>query len=336
MPMLTQAQQMRENAVLNNYVEAVDEYVPAPGQFINTMPEYVEGDTPEIMAAKCTTILQANSTGDTDGQGIICLGAYGGYITFHFDHSIANLEGNDLRIVGNAFNEVGSTVGGSSEPGIIMVSKDVNHNWLPDDPWYELAGSADVDSVGKVVYNYSITYRYLPMEATPWTDNRGEDGTVPRNGYHKQDYWPLWLNASELTFSGTLLPKSGIRSMTGFIQLFYREGYVDNRPDDTTFDISHAVDTNRQPIDLDFVDFVRIYCATNQQYPIIGETSTELRIAEDLHLDASIEAITNATANIIELDLPSTPIHCYDLTGRSVTPRKPGMYIVNGKKLLLK
>ena len=124
--------------------------------------------------------------------------------------------------------------------------------------------------------------------------------------------------------------------MTGFIQLFYREGYVDNRPDDTTFDISHAVDTNRQPIDLDFVDFVRIYCATNQQYPIIGETSTELRIAEDLHLDASIEAITNATANIIELDLPSTPIHCYDLTGRSVTPRKPGMYIVNGKKLLLK
>ena len=336
MPMLLPAQQLREKTAFDSFVEAVDDYVPAPGQFINTMPEYDEGDTPETMAAKCTTILRANSTDDADNQGLICLGAYGGNITFHFDHSVANLEGHDLRIIGNAFNQAGSTVSGSSEPGIIMVSKDVNHNWLPDDPWYELTGSADVDSVGKVIYNYEITYLRRPMESLPWTDNQGQEGTVDRNGYHKQDYWPQWLDASELTFSGTLLPKSGVRSMTGFIQLFYREGYVDNRPDDTTFDISRAVDGNRQPVHLDFIDFVRIYCATNQQYLMVGETSTEIRIAEDLHLEASIEAIKQATLGITELSTNPTLLRCYDLTGCPTTPSQRGMYIMNGKKYFLK
>ena len=31
--------------------------------------------------------------------------------------------------------------GGSSEPGIVLVSKDTNGNGLADDEWYELAGS---------------------------------------------------------------------------------------------------------------------------------------------------------------------------------------------------
>ena len=335
-PMLMQAQQLREKTDYDRFVEAVDEYVPAPGQFINTMPEYVEGDTPETMAAKCTTILRANSTDDVDNQGLICLGAYGGYITFHFDHSVANIEGNDLRIIGNAFSEAGSSVSGSSEPGIIMVSKDVNRNWLPDDPWYELTGSADVDSVGKVIYNYEITYLRCPMEATPWTDNQGQEGTVARNGFHKQEYYPLWIDAESLTFSGTLLPKSGMSSTSGFVQQFYREGYVDNRPDDVTFDISRAVDADRQPVQLDFIDFVRVYNATNQQYPMVGETSTEIRIAEDLHLEASLDAIEQAASGITDLRVSSTTLPCYDLTGRSVTPSQRGIYIINGKKIFIK
>ena len=81
----------------NPYILAVDEYVPAPGQFINTMPEYVEGDNAASMAQKCTEYL-ANDAGKT-----VCLGAWGGYITFHFDHPVVNVEGvMDLYIKGNA------------------------------------------------------------------------------------------------------------------------------------------------------------------------------------------------------------------------------------------
>lgn len=321
------AQQKRNKTVYNAYVEAVDEYVPAPGQFTNAMPEYEEGDTPATMAAKCTTILVANSTGDEDNMGLVGLGPYGGYVTFHFDHSIANIEGQpDIKIVGNAFAETGNDKGGSSEPGIIMVSKDVNHNWLPDDPWYELSGSADVDSVGKVVYDYEITYGKAPMQNIPWTDNQGGSGAIARNMFHSQEYFPQWIDTDALTFRGTLLPKSGMKSTTGWIQLFYRSGYVDNRPDDVTFDISNAVDGNRQPVQLDFIDFVRVYSATNQAYPMIGETSTEVQIAEDFHLDASLEAI-NHIASAIRSTASGHPtaVDRYQLDGRRQLTGRRGL-----------
>jgi len=323
------AQQKRDKTEFNAFIEAVDDYVPAPGQFINTMPEYEEGDTPETMAAKCTAILVANSTGEDDNSGLVCLGGYGGYITFHFDHSVANIKGQaDFRIVGNAFAETGNTKGGSSEPGIIMVSKDVNHNWLPDDPWYELSGSADVDSVGKVVYGYEITYRKSPLQNIPWTDNQGNSGAVNRTPFHQQEYFPEWM-ADELTFRGTLLPKSGMRSTSGYIQLFYRSGYVDNRPDDVTFDIGNAVDEQRKPVNLDFIDFVRVYCATNQAYPMIGETSTEVAMAEDNHLQASLEAIQQSSSGIVAATIGQPVVRaCYDVEGRQLSIARRGLSIV--------
>ena len=332
-----QAQQKRDKSSYNAYIEAVDEYMPAPGQFINIMPEYEAGDTKEKMAEKCATILKANSTGDKDNHGLVALGAYGGYITLHFDHSIANVEGSaDLKITGNAFAEAGNDKGGSSEPGIIMVSKDINHNWLPDDPWYELSGSADVDSVGKVDYNYEITYTRKPMENIPWVDSQGQSGEIARNPYHNQEYFPLWIDDAQLQFRGTLLPQSGVKSTSGFIQLFYRCGYVDNRPDDTLFDIANAVDADRQPVDLDFIDFVRIYCATNQGYPMIGETSTEVEIVEDAHLTESLALIGSATGiDAVHMQNRADGV-CYDLTGRKVTPTHRGLYIRNGKKFIVK
>ena len=332
-----EAQQKRDKSSYNAYIEAVDEYMPAPGQFINIMPEYEAGDTKEKMAEKCATILKANSTGDKDNHGLVALGAYGGYITLHFDHSIANVEGSaDLKITGNAFAEAGNDKGGSSEPGIIMVSKDINHNWLPDDPWYELSGSADVDSVGKVDYNYEITYTRKPMESIPWTDSKGQSGVIARNTFHNQEYFPLWIDNDELHFQGTLLPKSGTVSKTGYIQLFYRCGYVDNRPDDTLFDIADAVDADRKPVDLDFIDFVRIYCATNQGYPMIGETSTEVEIVEDAHLTESLALIDSATGiDAVHMQNRADGV-CYDLTGRKVTHTHRGLYIRNGKKFIVK
>ena len=97
------------------------------------------------MAQKCTELIADNA------GGMVCLGAWGGYITFHFDHPIANVTGNmDLYISGNA-------ISGNAEAGIVMVSQDTNGNGLPDDIWYELSGSADVDSMN-TVYGYEITY----------------------------------------------------------------------------------------------------------------------------------------------------------------------------------
>lgn len=288
----------------SKYIKAVDEYVPAPGQFINTLPKYEEGDDAAAMAAKCTAAIADNK------NDMITLGAYGGYVTFHFDHSVANVKGQrDLYIKGNAFE-------GSAEPGIVMVSKDVNGNGLPDDPWYELSGSADVDEPENVVYGYEITYTMDAMNNVPWTDNQGASGTVERNSFHKQEYFPLWLS-SPLTFKGTLLPKNAVDQSgngTRWVLSSFRYGYVDNLANSdiegNSFDISWAVDADRKPVELDAVDFVRVYCAENQMAGWLGETSTEVCGAEDLHLEASVDAAKEA-AKVATFENISVPEEGY-------------------------
>ena len=271
----------------SKYIQAVDEYMPAPGQFVNTLPECTADDTPASVAAKCTEAIADNNS------GLVTLGAYGGYITFHFDHSIANLPGQrDIYIKGN-------TYAGNSEPGIVMVAEDTNHNGIADDPWYELAGSADTDSAALMVYNYEITYTPNPLGDIGWTDNQGRSGVVERNTFHTQEYFPLWHDGP-LHFSGTLLPRNAEDQSRGTTQYWmlnaFRYGYADNVANTDTlgcnFDIGWAVDNRRQPVHLDHIDFVRVYSAENQICGWIGETSTEVSGAEDLHLEASLEAMS--------------------------------------------
>ena len=200
------------------YISEVYDFMPAPGQFTNTIPEYENGDTQASMNAKCKEYLAGQARGS-----MVCLGAYGGYIVFGFDHAVANKPGEyDLKIYGNAFAASGRDDGGSAEPGIVMVSYDANGNGIPDDAWYELAGSDYSKST--TFHNYEITY-YKPAGSEPdstyirWTSNDPADpmGYVERNQFHRQDYWPGWAEGNTLTFRGTRLATtpSGKREATG-------------------------------------------------------------------------------------------------------------------------
>ena len=68
----------------------------------------------------------------------------------------------------------------------------------------------------------------------------------------------------------------------------YDWGYVDNHPNDyadlNSFDISWAVDSQGNPVHLPAIDFVRVYTGVNQYCGWLGETSTELCRARDLHI----------------------------------------------------
>ena len=115
------------NAQNSPYIKRVFEYRPAPGQYINELPPYEAGDTPETMRAKA----QANLA--DDNKVMISLGGYGGYVVVGFDHPIVNVAGlADFKVLGNAFwantnpNPDAPRRGGSCEPGIVMVSVDVN------------------------------------------------------------------------------------------------------------------------------------------------------------------------------------------------------------------
>ena len=271
----------QESSTYSKYISQVFDYLPAVGQFTNKLPAYVDGDTQTEMTAKAGKALIGEK------PSMITLGGYGGYVVFGFDHTILNQKDKrDFKVLGNGF-------AGSSEPGIIMVAYDKNKNGKPDeDEWYEIAGSEYSNPT--TIKNYTITYHKPTVEdskATPeyikWEDNQGKSGYKAKNTFHKQPYYPIWFGQNQLKFSGSLLAnnyteKNGI--WTGK-QLAY--GYADNaanNSEDSNIDIDWAVDKNGNPVKLMGIDFIKVYTATNQEAGWLGEISTEVAGAYDLHL----------------------------------------------------
>lgn len=301
-----------ENATA--YITQVFDFMPAVGQFTNSLPKYEEGDTQESMNQKVLAAIGNNN------KGMISLGGFGGYVTVGFDHTIENRPGlRDFRVLANAFYSAANPnpdapVGGSCEPGIIMVAYDKNKNGQPDeDEWYEIAGSAHNNPTGEAWYtmakengndvnlytDYEITY-YRPekepetaKEKTQyirWEDNKGNFGYKVKNAFHNQPYFPQWIKENKLTFRGTCLPQNGIdESGQGSYYVLYKfhYGYADNETnanEESAIDIDWAVNSKGQKVHLPGIDFVKIYTGVNQENGWLGECSTEITSVEDLHI----------------------------------------------------
>ena len=262
----------------------VFEYTPAPGQFINELKTGgFDGTqtTPEAAIAYATKRME--------NELFVSLGGFGGYIVVGFDHSIDNTGGYDFGIKGNSFK-------GSSEPGIVWVMQDKNGNGLPDETWYELAGS----ETGKpeTIQNYSVTY-YRPTEPhkpVQWTDSEGNSGQIDYlMAYHTQNYYyPLWIEEDSYTLTGTCL-KARNYDQSGkgvyWVNAEYDWGYADNfSPTDRLtndsnanadtnanhFKISDAIDENGKPVNLKYIDFIKVQVGVNTKSGWLGEVSTEV------------------------------------------------------------
>ncbi len=273
--------------VKTNHISKVIDYHPAPGQFTGEKAYLPTGKTPEMVTYD--EVLARISDMLVNSSGTISLGGWGGYITLGFDQPIKNVSGSyDFKVYGNAYyNSQYVGIGGNSEPGIVLVSQDVNANGIADDPWYELAGSEYHNS--KTIRDYEITY-YKPNPLNGdvmWRDNQGETSYIPRNSYHHQSsYYPLWENKDELTFRGSRLPDNGEFISSNYLLYAYAFGYADNHPNDSeysNFNIDWAVDAAGNHVDLNEIHFIRIYSAVNQVNGWIGETSTEVSGVENLH-----------------------------------------------------
>lgn len=270
----------------------VYEYTPAPGQFINELKTGgFDGSqtTPEAAVAYAENRMSETDANGNPNPNWVSLGGFGGYIIVGFDHSIDKSGDYDLGILGNSFK-------GSSEPGIVWVMQDENGNGLPDDTWYELAGS----ETGKeeTIQNYSVTYYRPsgPQMPVQWVDNQGNSGEVDYlKQFHKQDYYyPLWIKEDSYTLTGTCLnarnyDASGNGSY--WVNVEYDWGYADNfssidrlsgdgnanaSANANHFKISDAVDFECKPIDLKFIDFVKVQVGVNAKSGWLGEISTEV------------------------------------------------------------
>lgn len=317
------------------YINKVYEYCPAPGQFVNDYPRFSQGDTADSMLAKASEYVVGNA------RSALSLGGFGGYIVFGFDHKIQNIKGKmDFQVLGNAFASERRTVrpGGSSEPGIIMVSEDTNGNGIPDDTWYEIAGSEYFKKTTKK--NYTITY-FRSNDNIRWTDSDGKSGTIDRNQWHTQDsYYPMWIAKDTMSFTGTRLADNyaneGTKAKPYYVQYFYDYGYADNLPNDSAMskiDIGWAVDADGNAVNLSGIDFVKVYTGVNQKCGDLGETSTEVAGAIDLHL-AGGDIDSPVTTGITPLQnsqraMLNPDCKIYNINGqRIVNPVNGSIYII--------
>jgi len=262
------------------------EYFPAPGQFIN-LP-YL--GTPE--AAHNITI--------ADNQ-LVSLGSFGGSITLGFSAPVYNHPdhpyGIDFTIFGNAFP-------GSSEPGIVWVMKDLNNNGLPDDRWYQIAGSEYFNPLTK--QHYRLKWKSARDGSAVWTDEANNTGTLRKNEFHLQSYYPeqevfCEYPPDSVVFEG---PHLGIFASTSDEKTILPPlafGYADNMgmvrntaltvPDNPytpevqegcggdPIDISWAVDSAGKYVDLDRIDFIKITTGSLMITGQLGELSTEVGFA---------------------------------------------------------
>jgi len=199
------------------FISEVLEYTPAPGQLINVAP----WGTPE-------------GTLSIEGgvNGSVCLGAFGGYLVFRFEHPVENDPQNpfgvDFTIFGNPLPEW-------SEPGVVWVMKDENENGEADDPWYELAGSDHWFS--STQKDYQVTYSNPGGDLAadiPWQDQWGTSGTVRANNIHTQPYYPLHdsfpaIDPDSYTLDGTLIKGLVYEHPSGMRSIRRAFGYADNQ-----------------------------------------------------------------------------------------------------------
>lgn len=279
------------------YISHVMDYVPAPGQFINSMPWG-------------TPVSAASLVGGVNGS--LSLGAFGGSVVFRFDEAVENHPDNpygiDFTIFGNATTEW-------SEPGVVWVMKDENKNSLPDDTWYELAGSDYHFSTS--LKDYEVSYTNPGGEEArdvPWSDKFGNSGAIKANSIHTQPYYPFSdsfpvIPEDTYELSGTFILGAVDVDHPPLIKSLRRSfGYADNQvrgteshtvPDNPytsevensggdAFDIAWAVDDAGTYMELDQIHFVKVQNGVLHEGGWLGEISTEITGAVDVAPDNSI------------------------------------------------
>ncbi len=279
------------------YIIAENENAPATKMMITVYQRNEEFDTPTAVDDYlCLASQYTNNSNSAFGNygvmpertligktqagtgELISLGNFGGYIVYRFDDLIYNDPKNPY---GTDFVINGNTMGGAgfSEPGNVLVSQD-------GETWYTLAGSDHYNN--NALWNYTITYTSNDKLKAEWTDSTGASG-ISYN-FPSEDGYPLfnWTedNKNSITVSGTLLVAEGTDPYGSRTAAFPNWGYVDTGykglnpyiggQAGEVFDLSWAVDENGQPVNLDWVKYVKVQTASNVDGGSIGEKSTEI------------------------------------------------------------
>jgi hypothetical protein len=214
-------------------------------------------------------------------------GSAGGYWVWKVEHRESYL------ITGNPMSNW-------SEPGVVLVMEDNNHNGVPDEIWYELKGSDDdASSAYKslVTRRYSLSYfngggaGYVneygqTIRGIFWVDCKGRTGRIP--GGWPGEWGVPGSDNEQVTYTGTLLRDDGQIATGSYGGLDnFKWGYVDSAgiyQDWNRFYVSNAIRADGTPVTLTDVRFIKVQTAAFRYGGIFGDISTEIKNADFMGL----------------------------------------------------
>lgn len=207
-----------------------------------------------------------------NNAGAHSLGTPGSFIVLGFDTPIhddpLNPMGLDFIVYGNAFWVGGDPQRRWQEPALIEVSRDVNGNGLPDDPWYVIPGSRGLSSAilpgGIGQPDPPLAGAVLnPAAPSAQQHDWGYADLSPT----QQEYLDNYMRPDD-PFTVGLTPRSG---------------------GGDAFDIAWAVDAEGNPANLTHIDFIRISSFIGASVPGLGLVTPEIdavaAVAADVDTD---------------------------------------------------
>lgn len=276
---------------------AVLDFDPAPGQFVND-PLYVD-------PALALGAPNGNGGSEPDNTSLVSLGGFGGSITLGFDHTVfddpANPFGMDAIVFGNSYWVAGDSNRRWAEAGTIEISRDVNSNGLPDDPWYLIPGTHIANPVSQwssVTWDDNVADPTYPPADANWLPP-GASGVWSTYGYLLPGAVfnvlvlenPNGLQAEEEGVYGyaDLSPTASLPDGAEADEFYTRPddpfiaGITAGSAGGDAFDIAWAIDAaTGAPAGLDGFDFVRITTGVDFIAGILGEISTEVDAVADV------------------------------------------------------
>jgi hypothetical protein len=328
-----------------DFADAVVNYTPAPGQFINN----AAFNSP----ARALGPPVGGGTLVPDNSKLVSLGGFGGSITLRFSPPIsddpANPFGIDAIVFGNATWVSGNANRRFAEAGVIEISRDDNGNGIADDTWYVVRGS------------HLPTMPAEALQGQAW-DNNASTPTPPTNTawYPSPAFFPGWPSSyTTVTFrlpplfeamvlvnpNGTSATLEGTWGYTDCSPtLVLGDTNADNIVDAPTltpgefytspdnpfavgitpgsgggdgFDIAWAVDpVSGAPARLDSFDFLRVSTGVNFIAGALGELSTEVGGASRVRPKPAIFDLTgDGVADAEDMYRWHTPGGASDFTG---------------------
>jgi hypothetical protein len=279
------------------------EYAPAPGKSHNWS---VVGDKEfwdlgyEHPLPYNDFLAKASALRKNDVYASLFIGSWGGYATFQFDHTVANVAGKtDLELMATYSNR---------DMPAVYVAYDRNKNGKPDeDEWYEIKNA---DYGLEDTLDYEITFTYNKAETDTrrvysyynWKDNKAEpaqgeivtnktfnssktpDGNLSTKGFFPGYYMDITTKQMSLlngwTSSFSRKGKRITRDLTGAASFLQK----------LNIDIDMAVNSKGESVQLPGINFVKVRKVIypfQQDYINNGGKLTDFNMEEDRMLQVA-------------------------------------------------